>query len=75
MNCNHTIETSRWVTTDYFGEEIDGEWEYKTESTTVDIDLHRYKCTQCGEIMYYSGRARQYYEEGIKSDWITGLGK
>ncbi len=75
MSCNHTRETSRWVTTDYFGEEIDGEWEYKTEYTTVDIDLHRYKCTQCGEIMYYSGRARDYYEKGIKSDWITGLDK
>jgi extradiol dioxygenase family protein len=75
MSCNHTRETSRWVTVDYFGEEIDGEWEYTTETTTVDIDLHRYKCTQCGEIMYYSGRARDYYEKGIKSDWITGLDK
>jgi hypothetical protein len=73
MSCNHQRETSRWVTQDYFGEEIDGEWEYTTESTTVDIDLHRYKCTQCGEVMYYSGRARDYYEKGIKSDWITGL--
>jgi hypothetical protein len=50
-----------------------GEWEYDTVSTTVDIDLHRYKCTQCGEIMYYSGRAREYYEEGKKFDWIQGL--
>jgi hypothetical protein len=58
---------------DYFGEEIDGEWEYKTESTTVDIDLHRYKCTMCNEVFYYSGRARDYYEKGIKSDWINGL--
>jgi extradiol dioxygenase family protein len=73
MSCNHQRETSRWVTVDYFGEEIDGEWEYTTESTTVDIDLHRYKCTMCNEVMYYSGRARDYYEKGIKSDWITGL--
>jgi hypothetical protein len=42
-----------------------GEWEYKTEYTTVDIDLHRYKCTQCGEVMYYSGAAREYYETGV----------
>jgi hypothetical protein len=27
----------------------------------------------CGEVMYYSGRARQYYEEGVKFDWINGL--
>ena len=65
MGCNHEITTSRWVTKDYFGEEIDGEWEYNTVSTTVDIDLHRYKCTQCGEIMYYSGAAREFYETGV----------
>lgn len=75
MSCKHERTTQRWITRDYFGEEIVGEWEYNTVSTTVDIDLHRYKCTQCGEIMYYSGRARDYYEKGIKSDWITGLDK
>jgi len=37
--------------------------------------LHRYKCTQCGEVMYYSGRAREHYEEGKKFDWIKGLDK
>jgi len=75
MSCNHQRTTSRWVTEDYFGDEIAGEWQYETVSTTVDIDLHRYKCTQCGEIMYYSGRAREYYEEGKKFDWIKGLDK
>jgi hypothetical protein len=52
-----------------------GEWVYETVSTTVDIDLHRYKCTQCDEIMYYSGRARDYHENGVKSPWIKGLDK
>jgi hypothetical protein len=75
MSCNHTRTTERWVTQDYFGEEIEGEWQYDTVSTTVDIDLHRYKCTICNEVMYYSGRARQYYEEGVKFDWIEGLKK
>ena len=75
MTCTHQREHARWVTVDYFGEEIDGEWEYTTESTTVDIDLHRYKCTMCNEVFYYSGRARDYYEKGIKSEWITGLDK
>lgn len=65
MNCSHQRTQSRWVTTDYFGEEIEGQWEYTTESTTVDLDTHRYKCTQCGEIMYYSGAAREYYETGV----------
>lgn len=75
MSCTHQRRTERWVTQDYFGEEIDGEWQYDTVSTTVDLDLHRYKCTMCNEVFYYSGRARDYYEKGIKSDWITGLDK
>lgn len=75
MSCNHQRTIERWVTVDYFGEEIDGQWEYETRSTTVDIDLHRYKCTQCNEVMYYSGRAREHYEEGKKFDWIRGLDK
>ena len=73
MSCRHERTTERWITRDYFGEEIDGEWQYDTVSTTVDIDLHRYRCTQCGEVFYYSGRAREYYEEGKKFDWIKGL--
>lgn len=76
MACNHQRETSRWVETeDWYNGGTTGEWEYSTEYTTIDLDLHRYKCTQCGEIMYYSGRARDYYEKGIKSEWITGLDK
>ncbi len=76
MNCTHSKEKSYWVEDDdwYPGHGgSTGQWEYETVSTTVDIDLHRYKCTQCGEIMYYSGRARQHYEEGKKFDWINGL--
>ena len=75
MVCTHTQETSRWVETeDWFTGEVNGgEWEYTTEHTVVDIDLHRYKCTQCGLVMYYSGRAREHFEEGKKFDWIKGL--
>ena len=44
----------------------DPEWIDKTEDqTVVDLDLHRYQCTQCKEIMYYSGRAKEQFEEGI----------
>lgn len=74
MSCNHLREVSRWVETeDWYHGGSTGEWEYTTESTTVDIDLHRYKCTMCNEVMYYSGRARAFYEDGVKSEWITGL--
>ena len=72
MTCNHTRETRHWVDDDWAG---DGWWEYSTQYTTVDIDLHRFKCTQCGEIMYYSGRAREHFEEGKIFKWITGLDK
>jgi hypothetical protein len=77
MNCTHSAEKSFWVDeiVNDWGDTEPGHWEYETRYTTVDIDLHRYKCTQCGEIMYYSGRARQYHEEGKKFDWITGLDK
>lgn len=79
MTCTHTRDTSRWVGDDYWYDDGSsyhtGHWEYDSVSTCVDIDLHRYKCTQCGEVMYYSGRARQHFEEGVKFDWINGLDK
>jgi hypothetical protein len=69
MSCNHQRETSRWVGTDIWYEDNSscstGEWVYTTEYTTVDLDTHRYRCTQCGEVMYYSGAAREYYETGV----------
>jgi hypothetical protein len=77
MSCNHQRQTSRWVKTDSWYEDSSatGEWVHETVYTTVDLDTHRYKCTQCGLVMYYSGRARDYYEKGIKSEWITELDK
>jgi hypothetical protein len=76
MSCKHERTVSRYVEEeDWYHGGTTGKWEYTTESTTVDIDLHRYKCTQCGLVMYYSGRARAYYEDGEKFDWIKGLDK
>lgn len=76
MACTHTNEKSYWHEEEdwYHGGTI-GEWRCETINTYVDLDLHRFKCTQCNEIFYYSGRARDYYEKGIKSEWITGLDK
>lgn len=75
-NCKHEREVSQYVEEEnWYSGEVEGRWEYTTKSACVDIDLHRYKCTMCNEVMYYSGRARDYYEKGIKSDWITGLDK
>ena len=44
-------------------------------STEEDIDTHRYKCTLCGKIGYYSGSARDHYENGIPSFWVTNFNK
>jgi hypothetical protein len=71
MSCTHSKSVpGRWVKpTGWWVEEDDpDEWEPESSvSTTVDIDLHRYKCTQCGEVMYYSERARKHYE-GVAPD-------
>lgn len=64
--CTHSQKVAgRWEPTGVFyfdGEELSNWVPDHTVSTTVDIDLHRYKCTQCGEIRYYSGRARDHFE-------------
>ena len=42
-------------------------------SAFEDTGLHTYKCTQCGEVGYYSQAAKNYFEKGITSN-IKGLG-
>lgn len=78
MKCSHTrrkeilVTKSRWCP--YLEDMIDVE-EYETfeESTEEDIDLHRYKCTLCGKIGYYSNAAANFYKKGITSPGIKGL--
>lgn len=43
------------------------------ESTTVDLDLHRFQCTLCGEIRYYSDRAHRQAlaDPGIVNRWVA----
>ena len=67
-SCKHQklVEVKTEVYNPYTGDEsIDISWEW--ESTCEDVDLHRYKCTLCGEIGYYSGSAKDYYTKGIKN--------
>ena len=74
MSCSHTKEEGGWMR-EY--DEETGEprkvWGIRTVSAYYDLDLHRYKCSMCGEIGYYSGAARAYHEDGVKSN-IKGLG-
>ena len=61
MSCDHNIETEEWVEDPdldlYEGGpySCNGRWETRVESSTVDLDLHRWKCTQCGHIGSYGG--------------------
>jgi hypothetical protein len=70
MSCTHTQKKpDTWVTVNCFGEETEGEWvRGETVSTTRDLDTHRYQCTQCGLVMYYSGRAQAHFERGVPLD-------
>jgi 5-methylcytosine-specific restriction endonuclease McrA len=70
-SCKHQtlVEIKTTTYNNYIGEyETDYEWVWK--STEEDIDLHRYKCTQCGEIGYYSSAAENYYTKGIKNPML-----
>lgn len=75
MTCTHKDpdywETETWED-DWGNTHTDTKRVYG-RSLQKDIDLHRFRCTRCGEIGYYSGAARAYHEDGVKSD-ITGLG-
>lgn len=69
MSCTHT----RWVypepvRNDYAWSEAD-EWitpEPYQQTTTEDIDTGRYRCTQCGQVMYYTGLWKAHWEGGRK---------
>lgn len=67
VTCTHTRKTERWLESfvNDWGDEEGGEWVYETVNTTVDIDVGRYKCTQCNLVMYYTGHWRNYHEKGI----------
>lgn len=76
MKCSHkkTVYVKEFVGYDWNGDE-----EYfdvpRQEDSFEDIDLHRYKCTRCGEVGYYSTPARMFYENNVNSPGIKGLTK
>ena len=65
-NCAHGYTIQRYVEKydDWYGETTH-EWEDHHVSYLKDIDLHRYTCTKCNQIFYYSGAAKEYYETGV----------
>lgn len=74
QNCGHS---NKWTERVEYECEWSGEWiselVEREQSLYEDIDLHRARCSRCGHILYYSGAARKFYEEGIKSPGIRGL--
>jgi hypothetical protein len=66
MSCTHQIKRQVWVEVECWSTgEMVGHWEETTESTTEDIDTGRFKCYVCGEVFYYTGLWRDYFEKGI----------
>lgn len=66
-NCDHWKRGQEWVEEkdEWTGEAI-SDWKPYAINTCEDIDLHRWRCTQCGLVGYYSSWAREEYE-GKKS--------
>ena len=66
MTCNHLIDRSRYVEVEHpITGEIEVEWDERKEYTFVDMDVGRFKCTQCGEVQYYTGSWKKFFEEGV----------
>jgi hypothetical protein len=38
---------------------------YVEEYTTEDLDAGRFRCTQCGLVMYYTGLWQRFHEDGV----------
>lgn len=65
--CSHKETISTWVKDEDWDGNDTSHWETKTVSTFRDLDLHRYKCTQCNKVFYYSTKAREHFT-GVKVD-------
>lgn len=65
MSCTHR-ELGRYEpqVVDWWTEEEQLVW-VEGASTQVDISLGAFRCTKCGEVGYYTGNWKRYYEEGV----------
>lgn len=62
--CDHTEQVMQ--DDNYYDDEgnLVEDFKWVSVPTYRDLDLHRYCCTQCGMVGYYSERARRFYEDG-----------
>lgn len=64
--CTHRVERPEWVESEHpITGDVEGAWQTGVQYTTRDIGIGAYQCTACGEVMYYTGLWRQFYECGI----------
>lgn len=73
MQCTHEEYRQVWVP-DYNEEDwpnqSSGHYERHAVTLYKDLDIHRYQCSGCGKIGYYSGAARDYYEKGVPNEAV-----
>jgi hypothetical protein len=66
--CSHRTPDC-WEWSDYehpiTGERIDEQVNTGGKSTQEDVDVGRFRCSQCGEVGYYTGQWKRFYEEGV----------
>ena len=76
MTCTHStperwewqdVEVSPYGDTERQLVQVDGQPTYE------DIDIGRFRCTQCGHIGYYTGQWRRYFEEGAPCPGSEGV--
>lgn len=74
LSCTH--RTGRWVWCEPDGWEHEEPYQAWDEQWTYeDLDVGRFRCTQCGEIGYYTGRWKDYYEKGIPCPGSEGVAR
>lgn len=66
-HCTHKTEHTHWkkVYNDWTGE-YDDELVTTTTHHTEDIGIGAFRCTQCKEVMYYTGSWKKHYTEGAE---------
>lgn len=78
MKCEHRQWVSGWYSEEenFWTGEMEDIWnEGYWESLQEDIDTHRFKCSLCGEIGYYSGAAKDHFEGRNVQSWIDKTNK
>lgn len=75
INCSHTeiVKIPNPYKHLAFDPDLEPDFIEDIRSIYDDIDLHRAKCRKCGDILYYSGAAKRYYENGIRTPGVRGL--